>query len=232
MGLAVADDAKLEDLGDPLWRSLPPLEIARLALELGELRAIKVPDQAIGLLRLAANLTRPRNPLLFIQAKTLYALAHIHAGLVTPANVDDLSLAADYAVLQARFQSGQFPPWDEIVAADAPFSGPWRGWLERIRVATLGLPASRSVPGPKHQLSCMPGISALRRLPRHAREPVRSSGQRGAAQSDQAFGAGADSRSTSADARDHVRGWQAPGRRLVQLATTGLRAQPIAQTTG
>jgi hypothetical protein len=138
---ALAAATTLDDLHRRL-PPVPPMYLALAGLEVGELRAMRDPGGAVALLSLAADRSGPRSPVIALQAITLLALAVVHRGDDTappaPKQVV-LDLNAAYERLREHAGDDALPPWAELVDSPAVLTGPWHGWLERIRVAVAGL---------------------------------------------------------------------------------------------
>ncbi|HEU4350188.1 MAG TPA: hypothetical protein VFR35_20605 [Actinoplanes sp.] len=148
--------ADRDELLGPRSANLPthgPLLEASVALELGELRALRDPAGALPLLDFAFEQSRSRSPVIAVQAATLRALAVLHHR-EPPDDPSPTALALELSRAYDRFRevvgTAAAPPWPEVVDAAEDLGGPWQGWLRRIRVAARGLipAASEAVPGP------------------------------------------------------------------------------------
>lgn len=144
--LAEATADVLQDFTRSPHPTLPPLVTARVALEIGELRALRVPDTAIDLLGFAARLAEPSSPVLALQASAAQALAMVHAGRTDASDARKVNLPNAYKRFYEYVREHTvIPSWEELVQDERSVDGPWCGWLERVRIASLAF-ARRPVP--------------------------------------------------------------------------------------
>ncbi|HEU4349734.1 MAG TPA: AAA family ATPase, partial [Actinoplanes sp.] len=135
--------------GGPRAVAAPPVAVAEAALAAGELLAFRQPAAAKRLLDVAIREARGRSPLVAFQAAVCGATATGHLGHAAAADASDL-LSGCYEDFRRHFGDQDLPDWVQV-RGSGDFSGVWRPWLDRCRVAAIfadgGLP--EAPPGPR-----------------------------------------------------------------------------------
>ena len=133
--------------------------VARLALEEGELLALRAPDRAARLLELAAERYQlGGNAGGWFVASVCWAIALVHDGRSdSAAKVVDHHIRVSYERLAGQ---ASLPPWDELDGslrsadnATASRPQPWDGWIARLRVlrgSSRGVRRSSPIYPPAH----------------------------------------------------------------------------------
>ena len=185
-----------------VWRDMAPAPAsgvrrrAELAMDEGELLALRLPREAILLLDLAVSwFTAANDPAGALFAAIAGTLARLRAGLPVPDL--DLSLGRPYQAL-ARWVKSPLPGWAEITFALTPLGtaegaaeGVLGGWLLRLAVcavragsetsdtAAWSIPADRAEPMLRATLESVPAeLDPAVLARRRARRPARRRAQR------------------------------------------------------
>ena len=111
-------------------------QVAQLALEEGELLALRIPDRALSLLTLAQrHFAAAGDDYGEFMACLRAAIAEIHAGRFTDARRRERQVLDCYAAL-LRDNDRLPPPWrledPDQAAAEIPKDEPWRAWVWRL----------------------------------------------------------------------------------------------------
>ncbi|MEU8242652.1 ATP-binding protein [Actinoplanes missouriensis] len=115
----------------------PPVAVAEAALETGELLALREPESAGELLDVAERAAAGRSPVIALQAAVCATLAAPENGHRLPER---------YAEFRAHIGDEGVPAWTDLPAATG-YAGPWRDWLDRVRLAAA-LADGRPLPEP------------------------------------------------------------------------------------